>query len=177
LAPQKPLHIIFDIVDMLYPYNAIFGRGLLNIFEDALHSAYLCLKLPTTFGVITIFDSQKEARNIECGFSPGHKNVHFLREDTDQPDQPSPKQETSVGFKKAIKAEGDFTRVELDPRVPDRTVCIRAEMSLEEQAKLLKFLDKNSSDVFAWSTSDLIGVGREVIEHKLQVNPNAKHKK
>jgi hypothetical protein len=32
-------------------------------------------------------------------------------------------------------------------------------------------------DVFAWSTSDLIGVNNEVIEHKLQVNPNAKPKK
>jgi hypothetical protein len=41
---------------------------------------------------------------------------------------------------------------------------------------LLQFLDKNS-DAFAWSTSDLIGVSREVIEHKLHVNPNAKPKK
>jgi hypothetical protein len=32
-------------------------------------------------------------------------------------------------------------------------------------------------DVFAWSTSDLIGVNNEVIEHKLQVNPNVKPKK
>jgi hypothetical protein len=32
-------------------------------------------------------------------------------------------------------------------------------------------------DVFAWSTSDLIGVNNEVIERKLQVNPNAKPKK
>jgi hypothetical protein len=53
-------------------------------------------------------------------------------------------------------------------------MCIRAEMSPEEQAKLLQLLDKNS-DVFAWSTSDLIGVSREVIKHK--VNPNAKPKK
>jgi hypothetical protein len=65
--------------------------------------------------------------------------------------------------------------VALDPRVPYRTVCIRAEMSPEEQAKLLQLLDKNS-DVFAWSISDL-GVSREVIKHKLQVNPNAKPKK
>jgi hypothetical protein len=56
------------------------------------------------------------------------------------------------------------------------TVCIRGEISPQEQAKLLQFLDKNS-DVFAWSTSDLIGVRREVIEHKLQVNPNSKPKK
>jgi hypothetical protein len=102
--------------------------------------------------------------------------MHFLREDTDQPEQPSPKQEISTEFKKVIKAKGDFTRVALDPRVPDRTVCIRVEMSLEEQAKLLQFLDKNN-DVLAWSTCDLIGVSREVIEYKLQVNPNVKSKK
>jgi hypothetical protein len=38
------------------------------------------------------------------------------------------------------------------------------------------FLNKNS-DVFAWSTSDLIGVSRDIIDQKLQVNPNVKLKK
>jgi hypothetical protein len=66
--------------------------------------------------------------------------------------------------------------VALDHGVLDRTVCIRAEMSPEEQAELLQFLDK-TNDVFSWSTSDLIGVSREVIEHKLQVSPNVKPKK
>jgi hypothetical protein len=69
---------------MLYPYNAIFGRGLLNTFENVLHSAYLCLKVPATFGAITVCGSQKEARNIERGFAPRHNNVHFLRDGTDQ---------------------------------------------------------------------------------------------
>jgi hypothetical protein len=68
----------FDVVDMAYPYNAIFRRGLLTTFEAALNSAYLCLKVPATFGVITVFGSQQGARNIEKGFAPGHKNVHFL---------------------------------------------------------------------------------------------------
>jgi hypothetical protein len=66
-------YITFDVVDMLYPYNTIFGRGLLNTFKAALHSGYLCLKVPATFGIITVFGSQKEARSIECGFAPGHK--------------------------------------------------------------------------------------------------------
>jgi hypothetical protein len=47
--------ITFDVVNMTYPYNAIFGSGLLNTFKAALHSAYLCLKIPRTFVVITIF--------------------------------------------------------------------------------------------------------------------------
>jgi hypothetical protein len=78
---------------------------------------------------------------------------------------PPPKQEILAEFKKAIEAKGDFTRLPLDPIVPDRTMCIRAEISPHEQADLLQFLDKNSN-IFAWSTSDLIGVSREVIEHK-----------
>jgi hypothetical protein len=81
-TPKKPHseYITFDVVDMTYPYNAIFGKGLLNTFEATLHSAYLCVKVPATFRVISIFGSQQEARNIEKGFAPGHKNVHFLRE-------------------------------------------------------------------------------------------------
>jgi hypothetical protein len=55
-------------------------------------------------------------------------------------------------------------------------VCIRAEISPHEQVELLQFLDKNS-DIFALSTFNLIGVSREVIEHKLQVNTNVKPKK
>jgi hypothetical protein len=64
----------------------------------------------------------------------------------------------------------------LDPRVPVRTICISAEASQHEQAELLAFLDKNS-DIFAWSTSDLVGVSRDVIEHQLQVSPTTRPKK
>jgi hypothetical protein len=64
----------------------------------------------------------------------------------------------------------------LDPRVLDKTVCIGAEINQEEQTKLLDFLDKNS-DVFAWSTFNLLGVSRDIIEHRLQVSPTAKLKK
>jgi hypothetical protein len=68
---------------MHYPYNTIFRRGLLNTFKAALHSGYLCLKVPTTFRIISVFDSQKDAKNIEKGFTPGHKNVHFMREESE----------------------------------------------------------------------------------------------
>jgi hypothetical protein len=64
-TPKNPHteFITFDVVDMIYPYNTIFRRGLLNMFEAALHSAYLCLKIPVTFGVISVFGRQQEARN------------------------------------------------------------------------------------------------------------------
>jgi hypothetical protein len=49
---------------MHYSYNTIFGRGLLDTFKAALHSADLYLKVPTTFGVILVFDNLKDAKNI-----------------------------------------------------------------------------------------------------------------
>jgi hypothetical protein len=67
---------------MLYLYNAIFGRELLTTFEASLHLGYLYLKVPVIFGIITVFDSQKEAKNFECEFASDHKNMHSLREDT-----------------------------------------------------------------------------------------------
>jgi hypothetical protein len=66
-TPKNPRteFITFDVVDMIYPYNDILRIGLLNTFEAAIHSAYLWLKIPATFKVISIFGNQHEARNKE----------------------------------------------------------------------------------------------------------------
>jgi hypothetical protein len=47
------------------------------------------------------------------------------------------------------------------------------DLTSEEETELLSFLDKNS-DVFAWKTFDLTGVRKNIIEHKLHINPSAK---
>jgi hypothetical protein len=57
-------YITFITVDINYPYNAIFGRGVLNTFEATLHSLYFYLKVPAALGVILIHGSQKDARHI-----------------------------------------------------------------------------------------------------------------
>jgi hypothetical protein len=113
-TPQNPIieYITFDLVDMHYPYNAILERGLLNTFETALHSGYRCLKISATFRVISVFDSQKDAKNIELGFAPDHKNVHFLMKESEQDQQSSCplKVEALTKFKKVIEADGDFKK-------------------------------------------------------------------
>jgi hypothetical protein len=38
------------------------------------------------------------------------------------------------------------------------------------------FLDKNN-DIFAWRTSNLMGVSRDILEHKLQTNPSTRPKR
>jgi hypothetical protein len=68
----------FDIVDMVYPYNAIMGRGSINKFEAAIHGLYLCMKVLGPQGLLNVYGDQETARNIERDFVPGQRNVHCL---------------------------------------------------------------------------------------------------
>jgi hypothetical protein len=51
--------VVFDIVDMYYPYNAIIGRGTLNAFEAILHPAYLCMRIPSHQGPIVVHEAKR----------------------------------------------------------------------------------------------------------------------
>jgi hypothetical protein len=57
-------YLSFDVVEMYYLYNGILGRGFLNKFEAIIHQAYLCVKIPATQGVITIWGHQNDGRNL-----------------------------------------------------------------------------------------------------------------
>ena len=50
-------YVTFDVVDLYYPYNAIFGRGFTNKFNVAIHMGYLCMKMPALHGTITVHGS------------------------------------------------------------------------------------------------------------------------
>jgi hypothetical protein len=69
--------VVFDIIDMEYPYNAIIGRGILNAFEAILHPAYLCMKIPLKQGPIAIHGSQEAARRAE-GSRTDSKAIHNI---------------------------------------------------------------------------------------------------
>ena len=54
LSNARTEQIAFDVVNMYYPYNALFGRGTLNAFEAVISYSYLCMKMPAINGVITV---------------------------------------------------------------------------------------------------------------------------
>jgi hypothetical protein len=76
--------IAFDVVDMYYPYNALFRRGTLNAFEAVISYSYLYMKMPTINGVITVYGDQTEASNIEKEYTLGQKNVHAIYEEDEK---------------------------------------------------------------------------------------------
>lgn len=62
-GPTRRMELItFDIVDIEYPYNVIFGRSTLCKFSTVIHQEYLCMKMPTVGAVIAIYGSQRDAR-------------------------------------------------------------------------------------------------------------------
>jgi hypothetical protein len=69
--------VVFDIVDMEYPYNAIIGLGTLNAFEAILHPAYLCMKMSSEQGPIAVHGSQEAARRAEGSWTDS-KAIHNI---------------------------------------------------------------------------------------------------
>jgi hypothetical protein len=158
---------------MYHPYLTIFGRGFMNKFDAMIRQQFLCMKIPAPKGVITVFGDQQEARNIEKGHTPGQTNVHQLNsfEDRKEPYIEAKRDKEKI----KIATDGETKKVYLDD-MPDRAVVIGAHLNPEEEEELVQFLNKNK-DVFAWSTKDLQGVDREVIEHTLQTDEKITPKK
>ena len=63
--------------------------------------------------------------------------------------------------------------VELVEGEANKTTKIGTTLSPEMRTKLIRFLKENL-DVFAWSHEDMLGISPEVIQHKLNVDPEQK---
>jgi hypothetical protein len=161
-------------VDMVYPYNAIMGQGSINKFEAAIHGLYLCMKIPGSQGVITVYGNQQTACNIERDFVPGQRNVHCL---TTQREVPEAARPTANEHAKAQLQSNDGTKtVPLDQATAKQTVIISEDLTSHDEERLLSCLSKNK-DVFAWSALDLVSVSRTIIEHSLGIDPSVRPKK
>jgi hypothetical protein len=130
--------VTFDIIDMIYPYNAIMGRGSINKFEAAIHGLYLCMKIPGPEGVITVYDNQQTSRNIEKDFVPGQWNVHFLtakREDFE-----NCRSIIDEKVKAQLQRNDGMKAVPLEPAMPRQTVIISEDLTSRDEEKLISCL-------------------------------------
>jgi hypothetical protein len=114
VAPNaRSEQVTFDIVDMVYPYNAIMGQGSLNKFEAAIHGLYLCMKIPGPQGVITVYGDQQTTHNIERDFVPGQRNVHCLTTESEGFKSNRPVENKKV--KAQLQSNNGTKAVPLDP--------------------------------------------------------------
>jgi hypothetical protein len=159
--------VVFDIVDMEYPYNAIIGRGTLNAFEAILHPAYLCMKIPSEQGPIAVHGSQEAVRRAKGNWTDS-KAIHNI-------DGAEACQQYKYKREKAASVDQPKPML-LCEDLAEQRVLLGSELYEEQEKTLLRFLF-NNKDVFAWSANDLCGVNRDVIEHSLNVDPSFRPRK
>jgi hypothetical protein len=160
-------HVVFDIVDMKYPYNAIIGRGTLNAFEAILHPAYLCMKIPLEQGPIAIHGSQEAARKAEGNWTDS-KAIHNI-------DGAEACEQYKYRREKAASADQPKPML-LCEDIAKQKVLLGSQLSEEQEKTLIRFLF-NNKNVFTWSANDLYGVNRDVIEHSLNLDPSFRPRK
>jgi hypothetical protein len=120
---------------MIYPYNAIMGRGSINKFEAAIHGLYLCMKISDPQGMITAYGNQQTTCNIEKDFVPGQRNVHYLTAKSKDFESSCPIADEKV---KAQLQSNDGTKtVPLDPATPRQTVIISEDLTSQDKEKLI----------------------------------------
>ena len=124
------------------------------------------MKLPSAGGIIIVFDNQEEARRCEDNASPTNKNVHVIETPNEENEAANSEEPEKSG---GVSPAEHTKKVLLCEDVPDRMVIIGKGLEEAEEARLIQFL-RNNQDVFAWPSSDLRGISREVIEHELRVN-------
>jgi hypothetical protein len=131
--------VVFDIVDMEYPYNAIIGRGTLNAFEAILHPTYLCMKIPSEQGPISIHGSQEAARKAEGNWTDS-KAIHNI-------DRSEAYEQYKYRREKAASADQPKPML-LCEDIAEQKVLLGSQLSEEQEKTLIRFLF-NNKDVFA----------------------------
>ena len=127
---------------------------------------YFKLVLPQAGGVVTVYVNQEEARSCEDNAYSANKTVHAIKASEENSEASITEDMQSNQRTEGVSPAEHTKKVPLCEDVPNRIVVIGKGLDETEEARLVQFL-RNNQVVFAWSSSDLRGVSREVIEHTL----------
>jgi hypothetical protein len=159
----------FEVVDVVYPYNAIMRRRSINKLKVAIHELYLCMNISGPQGAIMIYRDHQTAPNIERDFVPRQDNMHCLTTERESPT--NPRTEKAEAIKAQIQSNEEAKKVPLEASVPNQTILIGEDLNRTKEDKWLSCRSLNN-DVFAWSALYLIGVSRTIIKHSLRTKPS-----
>ena len=145
----------FLVVDCPSSYNVIIGRPTLNKWKAAMSTYCLKIKFLTDNGVGEVKGDQVLARECYQAVLAAKENHTWVIKEKD---------EDKVEVLETVElADGQATK----------TTRIGTTLSPGMRAKLIQFLKENL-DIFAWSHKDMPGIPPEIIQHKLNVNPDRK---
>jgi hypothetical protein len=61
-ALMRTKMVTFHVVDISYAYKAIFDRGIINKFAVVIHMPFLCMEIPTSNDILTIYGRRGNRR-------------------------------------------------------------------------------------------------------------------
>ena len=145
----------FLVVDCPSSYNVIIGRPTLNRWKAAMSTYCLKVKFLTENGVGEVKGDQVLVRECYQAILAEKENHTWMIEE---------REEDKVEALEIVElAEGEENKM----------TKIGTTLSLEMRIRLVQFLKENL-DVFAWIHEDMPGIFLEVIQHKLNVDPERK---
>ena len=152
---QLTRQVDFLVVDCPTSYNVIIGRPTLNKWKAATSTYCLKVKFPTDKGIGEVKGDQVLVRECYQAVLAWKENHTWV-----------------IDEKEEEKMEALET-VELVEGEADKTTKIGTTLSPEMRTRLIRFLKENL-DVFTWSHENMPGISLEVIQHKLNVDPERK---
>ncbi|XP_075658903.1 uncharacterized protein LOC142628747 [Castanea sativa] len=152
---QLTCQLGFLMVDFPSSYNVIIRRPTLNPWKAATSTYCLKVKFPTKNGVGEVKGDQVLVRECYQVVLAAKENHTWM-----------------IKEKEEEKVEALET-VELVDGEPIMTIRIRTTMSTNVKKKLVQFLKENL-DIFVWSHEDMPSISTEIIQHRLNVDPEKK---
>ena len=158
-AGSYPLQVTnkhnFLVVDSPSSYNVIIGRPTLNRWKVATYTYYLKVKFPIEQGVGEIRGDQVLARGCYQVVLATKENHMWTIED------------------KTPEIVEKLETIELVEGDPTKTTQVRTNLNPKTKEEIISFL-KDNLDVFTWSHEDMPGISANVIQHRLNVDPEKK---
>ena len=152
---QLTRHLDFLVVDCPSSYNVIIRRPILNRWKAATSIYCLKVKFPIENGVGEVKVDQVLARECYQVVLATKENHTWMIEE---------KEEEKV---EALEI------LELVDGEPTKTTIVGMTISTEIKKKLIQFIKENL-DIFTWSYEDMLDISIEIIQHKLNVDPEKK---
>ncbi|GKC32786.1 reverse transcriptase domain-containing protein, partial [Tanacetum coccineum] len=134
----------FMIVRSLSPYNGIIRRPKIREIQAVPSTAHRMLKFPADGRIVTIRSTILIPAKCATVIT------------------------SSKEIPKEAGVRHENFKVALHPNFPDQEVAIGGTLSAKGRTELCSLLKKNL-DIFSWQPSDMTGVPRSIVEHRLNI--------
>jgi len=175
-AQTKTIPIRFLIVDAPTSYNVLLGHPSLNTLGAVVSTPHLAMKFPSPSGdILTIHCDQCLAR--ECYMAslrpqlPIQQTNHIERPPGSGIALSSDDLDPKVRRDVHLELVEETTPLELPN---GHSIKLGTDVDSGERAIIIPILVGNT-DLFAWSTADLLGVDPLVASHKLSIYKEARY--